>query len=340
KFKRDYRNTNFNFRAYTTIDTQLQHMAETAIAKHYARLNAADRKNGKRMQAALVAMDPKTGHVLAMVGGRDYAESQFNRATAAYRQPGSTFKPFVYATALESGYSPVSTVADKPTEFMTIGAKPYSPENYGSSYAMMNITLKTALAKSSNVAAVQTALNAGVERVAAKARRFGFTRVNEYPSMALGTMDTTPLELAVAYSAFANGGENFFTPQGMTAAVVDPTTGMLADSHCPMSEKVLMRASTVTNIKCLVHEPRDPYLIAANHLPEFQTQSMTDVPRPDDTGPVETKIVPTESYLDEAEKRIEIRSPRRKTSEKIPLKLSSYQPGSGEAAVFLEDGGF
>jgi membrane carboxypeptidase/penicillin-binding protein len=141
-----------------------------------------------------------------MVGGRDYNESQFNRAAEALRQPGSTFKPFVYAAALERGMTPVTVYNDAPMEFQFYNRKNYKPANYGDSYAMKNITLKTALAKSSNVVAVKTAVDAGLETVARKAGDFGFDNIQAYPSMALGTMEVTPLQLAAAYAAFVNGG--------------------------------------------------------------------------------------------------------------------------------------
>jgi membrane peptidoglycan carboxypeptidase len=229
KFDNDYLNSNFNTRVYTTIDTQLQAAAERAVTKHlegldkyFSKKSCASKEaspdlssiqnpkskiqNGCRLQATIVAIDPHTGHVLAMVGGRDYRESQFNRATDALRAPGSTFKPIVYATAYERGYSPISTAADQPTEFATIGGKPYKPSNYHGSYSNTNLTLKTALVKSSNVIAVKTAMDVGLGSVAKKAKEFGFENIQTYPSMALGTMETTPLQLAAAYAVFANGG--------------------------------------------------------------------------------------------------------------------------------------
>ena len=163
--------------------------------------------SNRRLQASIIALDPKTGHILAMVGGRDYRESQFNRATDALRAPGSTFKPIVYATAYERGYTPISVSSDTPTEFALIGGKPYKPENYRGAYAMTNVTLKHALVKSSNVVAVRTAMDVGLGKVADKARDFGFENVTAWPSMALGTLETTPLQLAAAYAVFANGGK-------------------------------------------------------------------------------------------------------------------------------------
>src|SRR5215213_3006539 len=206
RFSTDYLNTNFNNRIYTTIDTQLQNLAEQSVARQLRALDKVYAKKGKKLQATIVAIDPQSGHILAMVGGRDYNQSQFNRATDAMRQPGSTFKPFVYAAALERGMTPVTVYNDAPTEFQFYNQKNYKPANYGDSYSMKNISLKTALAKSSNVVAVKTSVDTGLETVARKAQDFGFENVHSFPSMALGTAEVTPLQLAAAYCAFANGG--------------------------------------------------------------------------------------------------------------------------------------
>jgi penicillin-binding protein 1B len=206
KFKTEYLNTNFNNRIYTTIDTQLQSLAEQSVARQLESLDKIYAKKGKKIQATLVAIDPQTGHILAMVGGRDYKESQFNRATEALRQPGSTFKPFIYAAALERGMTPATISSDTPTEFQFYNQKAYKPANYGDSYAMKNVSLKTALAKSSNVIAVKTSIDVGLPSVARKAQDFGFENVQAFPSMALGTNEVTPLQLAAAYCVFANGG--------------------------------------------------------------------------------------------------------------------------------------
>jgi penicillin-binding protein 1B len=206
EFKRDPFNTNYNTRVYTTIDTQIQEIAEQAVSNHLQKLDKIYNKKNLNLQAALVALDPKTGHILAMVGGRDYRESQFNRVTEAKRQPGSTFKPFIYATALERGRTPVTVFSDRPAAFVYDNGKPYQPANYGNSYANDEITMKTALAKSSNVAAVEAAMEIGLGRVAKQAEEFGFENIQAYPSMALGTTEVTPLQLAAAYAVFANGG--------------------------------------------------------------------------------------------------------------------------------------
>src|SRR5258708_36110014 len=115
----------------TTLDLDLQRMAEEAIKRQLDRLDAIYKPRGLTPQAALVALDPRTGDVLAMVGGKDYAASQLNRATDARRQPGSVFKPFVYATALEVGMSPLQTFKDAPREFAYETTFKYRPANYG-----------------------------------------------------------------------------------------------------------------------------------------------------------------------------------------------------------------
>ena len=193
-------------RVYTTIDLDLQQLAETALKRQLDRLDAVYKNRDAKPQAALVALDPKTGNVLAMVGGRDYAESQLNRATDARRQPGSTFKPFVYAAALEDGMSPAQTFSDTPREFVYDRDKVYRPANFGGGYSMSDVTMRTGLVKSLNVVTVDVALQTGLARIANLAEKFGLPRPERYPSLALGTKEVTPLELAAAYAAFVNGG--------------------------------------------------------------------------------------------------------------------------------------
>jgi penicillin-binding protein 1B len=193
-------------RIYTTIDLDLQQLAEAALKRQLDHLDTLSKNRDAKPQAALVALDPKTGNVLAMVGGRDYAGSQLNRATDARRQPGSTFKPFVYAAALEDGVSPVQTFTDAPREFIYDRNKVYRPANYGGGYSMHDVTMRTGLVKSLNVVTVDIALRTGLARIANLAERFGLPRPERYPSLALGTKEVTPLELAAAYAPFVNGG--------------------------------------------------------------------------------------------------------------------------------------
>ncbi|HYN86649.1 MAG TPA: PBP1A family penicillin-binding protein [Pyrinomonadaceae bacterium] len=192
-------------RVYTTIDLDLQGAAERAVDQQLERLEKIY-KGKRRPQAALVAMDPRNGHVLAMVGGASYADSQLNRATDARRQPGSVFKPLVYAAAVEGGLSPVSLSTDAPREFTYDFRSKYRPANYGGGYSGRDVTLRTGLVRSLNVVTVDVAMRTGLPNVAALAERMGLPRPEAYPSLALGTTEATPLEVAAAYAAFANGG--------------------------------------------------------------------------------------------------------------------------------------
>jgi penicillin-binding protein 1A len=158
------------------------------------------------VEAALVAIDAHTGQVKAMVGGYDFARSQFNRATQAHRQPGSAFKPLVYAAALDAGYTPASIVLDAPIEFVDHD-RIWSPKNFSRLYYGPT-TLRVALEKSRNVVTVRVVQELGVDKVAKYVNRFGFARpIGRNLSLGLGTSEVTPVELVSAYSTFANDGE-------------------------------------------------------------------------------------------------------------------------------------
>jgi len=205
---------------FTTLDMDLQQAAETAIKRELAGLDKIYQARGVRPQAALVALDPKTGNVLAMVGGRNYSESQLNRSTDARRQPGSVFKPLVYAAALESGLSPLMSFSDAPREFSYDHKAVYRPANYGGSYSMRSVPMRAGLVQSLNVVTVDVATRVGLSHVADLAASFGLPRPAAYPALALGTTEVTPLEIAIAYSAFANGGHRI-QPRMMMAAPDD-----------------------------------------------------------------------------------------------------------------------
>jgi penicillin-binding protein 1B len=228
-------------RVQTTINPDLQTVAESALRHQLDMLSKSAR--GKTIpQGALVAMDVHTGQVLAMVGGRNYAESQLNRATDAKRQPGSVFKPFVYATAFDAGISPLATSRDAPQTFW-YGNSTYSPANYGKAYSMHDVMLREGLVRSLNVVTVDLALRTGLSKIASTASRFGLPTPDAYPSMALGTFEVTPLQMAAAYAAFANGGtfiepsvyaravdntgETSLQPSSDTRHVINPTTAYL-----------------------------------------------------------------------------------------------------------------
>lgn len=159
------------------------------------------------VSGALIAMDPYTGRVLAIVGGFSYAQSQFNRATQAYRQPGSSFKPFVYATALDNGYTPSSVVMDAPIEINQGGGQGiWRPQNYGGKFYGPS-TLRLGIEKSRNVMTVRLAQDMGMPLVAEYAHRFGiYDNLMPVLSMSLGAGETTIMRMATAYSMLANGG--------------------------------------------------------------------------------------------------------------------------------------
>jgi penicillin-binding protein 1A len=180
----------------TTIDPKLQSVAETAMIDELA----AKSVKFNVSQGALVAMTPD-GAVRAMVGGRNYADSQFNRAVMAKRQPGSAFKPFVYLTAIEAGLTPETIRQDAPLD-----VKGWRPENYSHEY-FGAVTLTQALAMSLNTVAVRLGLEVGAANVVRTAHRLGITsKLEPNASIALGTSEVSPLELVGAYAPFANGG--------------------------------------------------------------------------------------------------------------------------------------
>jgi penicillin-binding protein 1A len=180
----------------TTLDPAIQKLAETALTTEL------EAKGGKQdvSQGAIVAM-AVDGGVKALVGGRNYSESQFNRAVAAKRQPGSAFKPFVYLTALERGYTPDSGILDGP-----INIKGWKPENYTREY-FGEVPMHRALAQSLNTPVVRVIQDVGPRSVVRTAQRLGISSpLQALPSLALGTSEVTPLEMTAAYAAFANGG--------------------------------------------------------------------------------------------------------------------------------------
>ena len=217
-------------RIYTTIDLELQDAAERALKRQLDRLDVVYADRGLKPQASLVALDPHTGDVLAMVGGRNYADSQLNRATDALRQPGSTFKPFVYAAALEDGMSPVQMFMDAPRDFVYDRDKIYRPANFGGGYSMREVTMRTGLVRSLNVVTVDVALQTGLARIANLATRFGLPKPERYPALALGTEEVTPLQIASAYAAFVNEGRRVdaraISSVGDPPAKHDPTRTM------------------------------------------------------------------------------------------------------------------
>ena len=196
-------------RVYTTIDLDMQKMAEAEIARGLEEIEKRRARRAKGapdkspLQAALVALDPATGEVRAMVGGRDYDQSRFNRAMQAKRQPGSAFKPFVYAAAIERGYSPATLITNLNDPVLTVEGEWVPEDEHVSGSAM---TMRTALRTSSNRAAVRMLQQVGIRETVRHAERLGVGSQPSVPSLALGSGETTLLTMTGAYAAFANKG--------------------------------------------------------------------------------------------------------------------------------------
>ena len=198
---------------YTTLDLQMQRIAQEAIRDGISRVDEIlARRKRRNAEAALIALDPRTGEILAMVGGRSYNQSQYNRAVNSRRQPGSVFKPFVYLAAFEraqadgrTDITPATVVVDEPTSF-TFNGQTWSPANYENEYDGP-ITLRRALAHSRNIATIKVAESTGYDTIAALWKRIGAgTPPRPYPSITLGVFEATPLEIASAYTLFPNLG--------------------------------------------------------------------------------------------------------------------------------------
>ena len=237
-------------KVYTTLDLSWQQAAEDALLKNLPS-GPVDGNGLKQPQGALVALDPRTGAIRAMVGGR--GTDKFNRATQARRQPGSAFKPFVYAAAIADGYTPSSVFLDQPVAYTTSDGKRWSPSNYDGKYHGA-MTLREALEKSVNTVAVQLLEQVGVEKVIDYAKRMGITSLVEkgWPSdrnlsLALGglTRGVTPLELASAYSVFANSGVRTWP---MCITRIEDRNGNVLESNAPREQQVISKeVSSVMN---------------------------------------------------------------------------------------------
>ena len=234
--------SDLGFTIYTTLDTQVQMAAERALTTGLARLEGMNPslkrpEPEKRLQGAIIVMQPKTGYVLAMVGGRDYSVSQFNRITQARRQPGSAFKPFVFLSGLDE-FTPTCLLSNEPKSY-EIDGKIWQPQNYEPIMEKC-VSLRSALARSINLATVDLAMQVGLDRVVSTAKAFGFsTPLRPYPSLALGAYEVVPLELARGYCAFAADG---VLPYPLSLkAVLDEDGRMLERRH--MSIKSVISAA-------------------------------------------------------------------------------------------------
>jgi penicillin-binding protein 2D len=217
-------------RIYTTLDPHMQETAEHTIENRII--------DNSKIQTALVAMDPRTGEVKALVGGRNYEESPFNRATQASRAPGSTFKPFLYYTALEHGYTASTPIKSEPTVFaMGDGINEYEPKNFKNRYANDFITMAQALALSDNIYAVKTNMYLGPDKLVKTAKKFGIkSPLASIPSLALGSKGVGVLEITNAYGVFANEGKKV-DPVFITK--ITDSKGEVLYEHEYKSEQVL-----------------------------------------------------------------------------------------------------
>jgi 1A family penicillin-binding protein len=235
-------------KVYTTIDPAMQRAAEANVTQaiQQIEMRRARRRTGNRnaepgtepLEGALVAMDPGTGEVRAMVGGRDFKTSRFNRATQALRQPGSAFKPFVYASALEAGYSPASllTRLDEPIDTLEGAWIPEDEHSEGSA-----MTVRTALRTSSNRAAVRMLKEVGIAKTVAQVNRMGLGNVPSVPSLALGSGEVTLMAMTSAYATFADQGR--LRPALFIRRVEDATGAVLFEAKSAAEEVISPRTA-------------------------------------------------------------------------------------------------
>ncbi|MCP8967998.1 PBP1A family penicillin-binding protein [Ectobacillus ponti] len=217
-------------RVYTTLNPKLQKIAEDTVTNTIP--------GSTELETAVISMDPRTGEVKALLGGRDYQKSQFNRATQALRQPGSTFKPFLYYAALKQGFTPATRLKSEYTTFkMDDGVTQYAPTNYNNYYADDFVTMAQALAVSDNIYAVKTHMFLGMGQLVKAAKEFGITSpLHEVPSLALGTSPVRPIEMTTAYSMFANGGKR--VNPVFIRRVTDKDGTILYDAHLEAEQKL------------------------------------------------------------------------------------------------------
>ena len=238
--------TTQNLQIHTSLDLQLQSLGQAALERGLDRVQEMIKKRTTLpVQGCLIAIEPASGKVVALVGGRSYGTSQYNRVVQARRQPGSTFKPFVYLAAFEAGFddqslppiTPATVVEDAPSVFF-YEDKEYIPTNYEDEYHGM-VTLRRALAMSMNVATVKVAEMVGYDHVAQIwSKKLGIgAPIQAFPALALGSFEATPYEMATAYNVLANGGLKV-EPVTITR-VADDKDRVLEQHHAPVPERVV-----------------------------------------------------------------------------------------------------
>ncbi len=267
-------------RVFTTLDLRMQRAAEAAMQAGWTAIEARPAFEHPRyeefqdqeeafgsgqtpyLQGTFVALDPVSGHVKALIGGRDFRHSKFNRATQALRQPGSGFKPFVYTAALASGIPASHVLVDAPVVLPQVSGEEWKPRNFTEEFAGP-ITMREGLRRSINMIAIKLGLEVGLETVAQTARRMGIrTEIPRYPSTSIGAAEVIPIQMAEAYSAFATlgtkvrpfpiirvedaDGNVLWEPQPERAEVLDPLVARMAVS---LLEDVVSRGTGYTGIR-------------------------------------------------------------------------------------------
>lgn len=240
---------------HTTLDQRAQEIVETELRGQMLAIESGsygryphttyavarrdtltDQESTLYLQAAVVLLDPRTGDVRALIGGRDYEDSQFNRATQAARQPGSAFKPFVYAAAVSAGYPPTYRLMDRPIRLVLDRQRIWEPKNYDGSYAGA-LTMRDALTYSKNAATVRLAMDVGIDRVVSMAHQIGLEgRLPHVPAVVLGAAEVTPLNLTAAYATFASMGQH---PRPRLITKVVDRNGNVVWSQEPMIRTAL-----------------------------------------------------------------------------------------------------
>jgi penicillin-binding protein 1A len=247
-------------KVYTTLDMDLQEVAERALEKQLSRLERELKTKTTReayiaisadsgvdappryLQGALVAMDPRTGYVRTLVGGRDWAHSNFNRAVQAQRQPGSAFKPFVYTAAIDNGFQPTDIIVDEPVSYPAGNGELYQPTNYDDEFRGP-VTLRYALQKSINIPAIKLLRKVGTSLVASYARRMGIhSEIGQNLSLALGSSEVTLMDLTTSYGVFANRG---IRNDPLYVLKVEDRNGNVLEKNIPHPTEVLSEETAV-----------------------------------------------------------------------------------------------
>ena len=258
-------------RIHTTLDIDMQRAAQTAMDTGWARIEATpgyrhvkypDRNRARTaaasnetpyLQGMFIAMDPHTGEVRALIGGRDFKESKFNRATQALRQPGSTFKPFVFTAAIAGGMPISHVMVDSPFSMPQVDGTLWEPKNYDPGFRG-RVNMRETLRHSLNIPTVKLGLDVGLDDVAQYARRMGIrTQIPEYPAISIGSADVIPMQIAEAYSVFATTG---FKPTAHPIRRVEDAEGRLLWEQRPQVQQVI-DSTSIALVRSLMRDAVD-----------------------------------------------------------------------------------